>query len=362
MSVLTTMGYAEDHLHPLPEGFTDLVAFGVNKAPTAEARKLLRLVIPPKPADAEGVARSVRSFDPDTYSLFRALQTSRDYASYEKVRLLGRGTQGTAVLLRAPPDSVPEGRVSEVVAKCISVSDELPDAELKRIEAEVKLLRKLRHKHVISYVGAFFSSGLISILTEYASGGALHSHIVTAGRTSAPFATGRIRRWIGELAVGLQFIHDEGVLHRDLSPKNLLVGNADEILIADFGWSTVIGPQLSGSQHLATTFAGTPYYMAPEVLLGQPYSRPADVWSVGVVLYQLLTLARPYKASGLEELTEIVQTHPVGLEPDEMLSKCGHPEELCQLATMYALLNTEQDERMKLPTLIDRMQAFSDAS
>ena len=52
----------------------------------------------------------------------------------------------------------------------------------------------------------------------------------------------------------------------------------------------------------------------------------------------------------------------MGLEPDEMLSKCGHPEELCQLATMYALLNTEQDERMKLPTLIDRMQAFSDAS
>ena len=102
--------------------------------------------------------------------------------------------------------------------------------------------------------------------------------------------------------------------------------------------------------------------MAPEVLLGQPYSRPADVWSVGVVLYQLLTLARPYKATGLEELTEVVQTHPVGLEPDEMLSKCGHPEELCQLATMYALLNTEQDERMKLPTLIDRLQAFSDAS
>ena len=258
ISILTTMGYAEDHLHPLPEGFTALVAFGVNKAPTAEARKLLRLVIPPKPANAEGTLRSVRSFDPDTYSLFRALQTSRDYASYEKVRLLGRGTQGTAVLLRAPPGSVPEGRVSEVVAKCVSVSDELPDKELKRIEAEVKLLRKLRHKNVISYVGAFFSSGLISILTEYASGGALHSHIVTAGRTNAPFATDRIRRWIGELAEGLHFIHGEGVLHRDLSPKNLLVGNADEILIADFGWSTVIGAQVNGSQHLATTFAGTP--------------------------------------------------------------------------------------------------------
>ena len=258
VSILTTMGYAEDHLHPLPEGFTDLVAFGVNKAPTAEASELLRLVIPPKPANAEGVLRSLRSFDPGTYSLFRALQTSRDYASYEKVRLLGRGTQGTAVLLRAPPGSVPEGRVSEVVAKCVSVSDELPDKELKRIEAEVKLLRKLRHKNVISYVGAFFSSGLISILTEYASGGALHSHIVTAGRTSAPFATDRIRRWIGELAEGLHFIHGEGVLHRDLSPKNLLVGNADEILIADFGWSTVIGAQVNGSQHLATTFAGTP--------------------------------------------------------------------------------------------------------
>ena len=318
----------------LPEGFNTLVEFGRSQGGIAAD---VLAVDHPVAAPAERLPPE------DARLLLQALQTSRDYADYHETRLLGRGSSGAAVLLRHPSGQM-------VVAKRIRVDAQLADASLSKIQEEVLLLKQLRHRHVIGYLGTLFSSGVVHILMEYAPGGTMTEQLMSAKANAAPFGEARIRRWARELADGLQSIHGHGVLHRDLKPDNMLLGPMDDVKIADFGWSTV----LDGASRLATTFAGTPYYMAPEVLQRQPYGVAADVWSAGVVLYELLALTRPFEASSLEDLEVQVHCRDVGLEPH--LSRSGHSPELCALATSGCLLRHSVAQRMTLAELVAALE------
>ena len=236
-------------------------------------------------------------------------------------------------------------RRRKVVAKCMHVGSDLDDITLSKMEQEVRLLQQLTHANVIGYLGTVFAPSSMHILMEYAPGGSVRQQLAAAAASSRPFDSHRVCRWTRELALGLQYIHRHEVIHRDLKPDNLLLGCDDDIKIADFGWSTALAPT-----QMATTLAGTPYYMAPEVLQRKQYGMPADLWAVGVVLHELLALARPFSAGCIEDLERLVLGRPVKLEP--FLCATAHPLLMCSLATSECLLHVHAHKRMTLTELI----------
>lgn len=345
---LIMLGFDSQCVVALSRGFSHLCASARNTELEESDAALLRPVSMAAPV-SKSRGRNMKSFDPETYQLFHALQTSRDYAEYEQVRVLGRGTSASAVLLRAPPGLVSDGDPL-VVAKCFQVHSLISDNELKKIHKEVKLLQKLRNKHVIRYLGVFVSGSVASVLMEYAAGGTLAGMIKAAAQERAPFVSARVRRWARQLALGLQYVHEQHVIHRDVTSANILLGDQDAIKITDFGWSTL-------NTQMATTFAGTPYYMAPEVLYSKPYTAMVDAWSVGVILYELLALERPFNAADLDELkAQVTEEVHVDHRPGTVLGNTRHPVGLCRLATSAALLSGDPLTRMALPELLDALE------
>ena len=100
------------------------------------------------------------------------------------------------------------------------------------------------------------------------------------------------------MALAIGHIHSKNILHRDLKPKNILLTKDNEAKIADFG----ISKMLDNTFDMAKTATGTPYYLSPEVCLGQKYDNKSDMWMLGCILYELCTLRRPFEGDSLNQV------------------------------------------------------------
>lgn len=114
----------------------------------------------------------------------------------------------------------------------------------------------------------------------------------------------RVFWWFGQLCLALHFLHGSRVLHRDLKPANVFVGADEGIKVGDFGLSRV----LQDTGGLAVSEVGTPHYTAPEICSNKPYSFPADVWSLGCMLHEMMTLAPPFEGKTLFGLAQNILT------------------------------------------------------
>jgi len=278
------------------------------------------------------------------------LSSHLDYASYERVQELARGAHGTAVLWRC------RNTGDELVSKEVS-----PDAEqessLLSLQNEVRLLQNIRHEHIVAFVAALsLPGGHFCYLQEFARGGTLDAAIRARRTLATPFASTVVARWMRQLATAMAHLHELRVLHRDLSTKNILLSAPPcegDIRVCDFGVAKALS--LSHS-NLASTIAGTPYYWSPEVLKGVPYGLAADIWSVGVVAFELLTLKRPFVAENLPALQLLVANGTANgtfTALDQALRACAHPYPLAWLASTEALLHTDPACRLPLASVIE---------
>ena len=112
-----------------------------------------------------------------------------------------------------------------------------------------------------------------------------------------PLDSKTIFSYFSQILDGLAHIHSYGLIHRDIKPSNILIGPGNTIKIGDFGVARSIN-----SSELIMTMVGTPYYLAPEIILGIGYTTQADIWSVGCVFYELLTLKPLFECQSLCEL------------------------------------------------------------
>ena len=113
------------------------------------------------------------------------------------------------------------------------------------------------------------------------------------------FPENQIIDWFTQICLSIKHIHDRKILHRDLKSQNIFLTKNDLIKLGDFG----IAKCLDFTMQKASTFIGTPYYLSPEIVQNQPYSFKSDVWSLGVLLYEMCCLKMPYDANSLADLT-----------------------------------------------------------
>jgi serine/threonine-protein kinase len=160
---------------------------------------------------------------------------------------------------------------------------------MKRFVHELRYSRKITHKNVIRIYDFLHIQGNYAISMEYFASHTLGAEVVN----EKPLATKRAVQFGIDMATGMAVAHQVGIVHRDLKPANVLIDNTGLLKIVDFG---VAAAHREGETQLTKTgyVIGSPKYMAPEQILGRKVDERADIYAVGVILYELFTGVPPY--------------------------------------------------------------------
>ncbi|CAJ0625466.1 9495_t:CDS:2, partial [Entrophospora sp. SA101] len=172
----------------------------------------------------------------------------------------------------------------------------------RMISSELDVLKKVHHAHIISLHELYETKDGVFIITNLATGGELFHQLLLKGSYTEAYAAKLVR----QILEGVAYLHDLDIVHRDLKPENLLFNDKSKdanLMITDFGLSKF----LTNENDLLSTACGTPGYVAPEVLLGIGYSKPVDIWSIGVITYTLLCGYAPFRGKDQVSLFETIK-------------------------------------------------------
>ncbi|KAA0712547.1 Serine/threonine-protein kinase MARK1 [Triplophysa tibetana] len=211
--------------------------------------------------------------------------------NYRLLKTIGKGNFAKVKLAR----HVLTGR--EVAVKIIDKT-QLNPTSLQKLFREVRIMKVLAHPNIVKLFEVIETEKTLYLIMEYASGGEVFDYLVAHGRMKEKEARAKFR----QIVSAVQYCHQKRIVHRDLKAENLLLDADMNIKIADFGFSNefTIGSKLD-------TFCGSPPYAAPELFQGKKYDGPeVDVWSLGVILYTLVSGSLPFDGQNLKELRERV--------------------------------------------------------
>ncbi|KAK9286148.1 hypothetical protein L1049_014530 [Liquidambar formosana] len=189
------------------------------------------------------------------------------------------------------------------------------DSDMQREFAqEVFIMRKVRHKNVVQFIGACTKPPSLCIVTEFMSGGSVYDYL---HKQKGVFKLPSLLRVAIDVSKGMNYLHQNNIIHRDLKAANLLMDENEVVKVADFGVARV-----KTQSGVMTAETGTYRWMAPEVIEHKPYDHKADVFSFGIVLWELLTGKLPYEyLTPLQAAVGVVQK---GLRPT--IPKHTHPK------------------------------------
>jgi len=204
---------------------------------------------------------------------------------YRFIQKVGKGAFGTVLLVE--DTVVNEQLILKFLNPAISTDDEM----MNRFVHELRFSRKITHNNVIRIYDFLKLSGNYAISMEYFPSHTLSQEI----QKSNPMPMRKAIGWAKDIATGMSEAHVAGVVHRDLKPANLLIDDDGLLKIVDFGVAAAAGPSSSDTQLTKTGYViGSPKYMAPEQILGKKVDHHADIYSVGVIIYEMLTGQPPY--------------------------------------------------------------------
>ncbi|XP_073494702.1 MAP/microtubule affinity-regulating kinase 3 isoform X9 [Phyllobates terribilis] len=211
--------------------------------------------------------------------------------NYRLLKTIGKGNFAKVKLAR----HILTGR--EVAIKIIDKT-QLNPTSLQKLFREVRIMKILNHPNIVKLFEVIETEKTLYLIMEYASGGEVFDYLVAHGRMKEKEARAKFR----QIVSAVQYCHQKHIVHRDLKAENLLLDADMNIKIADFGFSNefTVGNKLD-------TFCGSPPYAAPELFQGKKYDGPeVDVWSLGVILYTLVSGSLPFDGQNLKELRERV--------------------------------------------------------
>lgn len=202
---------------------------------------------------------------------------------YKYVQKIGKGAFGTVVLVE---DTVVDERL---ILKFLNPNVASDEEMMKRFVHELRYSRKITHKNVIRIYDFLYVGGGYAISMEYFPSHTLGTEIAN----EKPMPQRKAVGYAIDICTGMQLAHQQGIIHRDLKPANILINDEGLLKIVDFG---VAAAAKSGDTQLTKTgyVIGSPKYMAPEQILGKKVDERADIYSLGVILYEMLAGTPPY--------------------------------------------------------------------
>jgi tRNA A-37 threonylcarbamoyl transferase component Bud32 len=227
------------------------------------------------------------------------METIEALGKYEIKRPLGRGAMGTVY---EGWDPIIARRVAIKTVRLPDASDPETEEALARFRREAQAAGRLTHPNIVGVFDYGETADLAYIVMEFVDGPPLKDVLDKHER----FVLADIVRIMEDLLAGLQFSHERGVVHRDIKPANVMLTTSGQAKIADFGIARIE----SSSMTQAGTVLGTPAYMSPEQFMGQVVDARTDIYSSGVLLYQLLTGERPFEGGMSAIMHKALNTEP----------------------------------------------------
>lgn len=287
--------------------------------------------IPPSPIEEETVADEQEILSPlpserpvvGAIAIEEEQQTANRFASasatpinWIKGKQIGSGSFGivylgmdsmSGLLMAVKQVELPTGATQ---------NEERKKSMLDALQREIALLRDLHHEHIVQYLGSQSDEKYLNIFLEYVPGGSVQQLLTSYGALLEPL----VRSFVRQIVEGLNYLHDKGIIHRDIKGANVLVDNKGGIKISDFGISKKVEDNLLTNHRPSLT--GSVFWMAPEVVQQKEYTNKADIWSLGCLVVEMFTGEHPYPT--LDQMQAMYQigirssapTIPEDISPD----------------------------------------------
>ncbi|KAL7750244.1 hypothetical protein RI367_004417 [Sorochytrium milnesiophthora] len=256
---------------------------------------------------------------------------------------LGKGKVGRVFLASEKSKGI-------IVALKVLFKSEMTEPQAKQqLTREIEIQSHLRHNNILRLYGYFYDKQNVYLILEYAEQGELYKKLCSAGQRTFPYLptllvlmmglTMHCVQYVAQIANGLMYLHSKKVIHRDLKLENILLTGNGTIKLSDFGWSVH-----SPNESRRTTFCGTLDYLAPEMVEGGSHSNAVDIWSLGVITFELLTGKPPFEDTGnmktFRRIRLVEYTMPQHISDDakDFISK---------------LLQHDADKRMSLEEVLE---------
>lgn len=259
------------------------------------------------------------------------------HEDFELLAVLGRGSYGKVMQARKRDT----GKVYAM--KVLAKRDVLARNQMRHALTERNLLEAVRHPFIVRLHFAFQSPSSLHLVMELQSGGELFFHL----RREGAFAEARARLYAAEVMLALVALHGACFVYRDLKPENVLLDGEGHVRLSDFGLAKGSVVELDAG---ASTFCGTPSYMAPEVLLGSGHGLSVDWWSFGTLIYEMIAGAPPFYSRNLHTMYR-----------DILVGELRWPGAISSRARalLTGLLHRDPRRRLHSPHAMQRMSFFS---
>lgn len=244
-----------------------------------------------------------------------------NHIQWVKGEVIGQGTFGRVYR------GMNEGTGELLAVKQICLVDGAED-ELNTLRGEIRLMKSLDHRNIVRYLGTSISERYLFIILEYVPGGSISGMLNQFGSFSEPL----IRRFVRQVLCGVEYLHEKGIIHRDIKGANILVTDAGVAKLADFGCSKQLAGLATASlEDNLRTITGSVPWMPPEVIKQTGHGRSADIWSVGATIIEMITAKHPWPefSSNLAALFHVATSNrpppfPSKISPalEALLSRC----------------------------------------
>jgi len=269
---------------------------------------------------------------------------------FQQLKVIGRGGFGRVLLVKRKDNG------KFYAMKILKKAAIIARGEIDHTKTEKSVLSKVNHPYLPKLYWSFQTEENLYFIMDFINGGELFHHLSKEKR----FPEERVRFYSAEIICAMSYLHQQGIIYRDLKPENILLDKKGHVVMTDFGLSK---EGLKTDKDTTTTFCGTPEYLAPEVISGESYTKSIDWWSVGTLIFEMLTGLPPFYSQNEEQMYEKILkldlTYPPYLGPEvvdlikrflirDPLRRLQDPEEI-KAHPWFKPINWEKVKNKEIP-------------